>query len=221
MQIKIPEKIVSQFQEAIQPLKELIAKQPNAWLVGSIGAVILVNVLVILMPLLNSFFTTSSKMSVMKKEIVEVRRDRELEGQIKMEEQSADKALMEAEERLALGDISLYLEMLSAIASETGVKISSIQPQQQPVVARGQKQSGGPEKKEKVEEYKPAGFEISGVSGYHQIGRFVSKIENYKTFILIEDLMIRAQEEDPRSHLLRMKIRMIRKVEPEKKKNTK
>ncbi len=218
MPIKIPEKLnaalqkaSSQFQELIQPLKELVSKQTNAWLVGGIGAIIVLDVLLILMPLLGSFFTTSTQMAVMRKEISQVKQDKKDESALKQELEKTGSTLAAREGKLATGDISLYLETLSTIASETGVHIETIQPLTPPAGKDDRN-----DKKEAGEVYVPAYFQITAVSGYHEIGKFVSKIENYGIFIKVNEMSIRGVEDAPRAHLMTMKIEMIRKNEDRK-----
>ncbi|MFH1665753.1 MAG: type 4a pilus biogenesis protein PilO [Candidatus Omnitrophota bacterium] len=91
-----------------------------------------------------------------------------------------------------------FLEELSAIASDSGVKILSITPEDLKAVAIEGENSGY---------YKEMPIIITAKSGYHQLGNFVSNLERGKRFIAIDDLDINYDNKFPRRHNIRMVLK--------------
>ncbi|MFH1678510.1 MAG: type 4a pilus biogenesis protein PilO [Candidatus Omnitrophota bacterium] len=58
-----------------------------------------------------------------------------------------------------------------------------------------------------VEGYSPAIIDLEITAGYHQLGRFLSELENHSTLIAVEELDIRCSDEDPSEHEVELKIK--------------
>lgn len=87
--------------------------------------------------------------------------------------------------------ISALLESLSEIAKASDVKITAVKPYA--AVAGGQ--SG-----ESVGAYQKFPIMVKAVCGYHQLGRFLNKLENAETFMRITDIKITGSNDNPREH---------------------
>jgi len=87
-------------------------------------------------------------------------------------------------------EIPELLEGLASIAKVSGVKILSITP-------LDLKESDDRDAKGY---YKEMPITITAESGYHQLGQFISNLEEGSRFISIEDLRIQSNEASPRRH---------------------
>jgi len=96
-------------------------------------------------------------------------------------------------------EIPEFLEELSGTAKTSGVKILSITP------ARG-KDADKDEQKTEVY-YKDVPIVITAQSGYHELGHFISNLEESKRFITIEDLSIKSDLRTPREHSVTINLK--------------
>ncbi len=85
--------------------------------------------------------------------------------------------------------IPALLENLSDIARSSGMKIISIVPLEDKgaAIQRGQA-------------YQAIPIQITAKAGYHELGRFVSTLENSGRFMKIADMRIRANAANPKKH---------------------
>jgi type IV pilus assembly protein PilO len=98
-----------------------------------------------------------------------------------------------AEKRLpAEREIPSLLESLSDMARRCNVKIVSITPVVVPVKAERSSRSRPV--------YQEIPIAITAKSGYHELGSFISKLENSDRFMMVDDIEIRANKANPRSH---------------------
>ena len=92
-------------------------------------------------------------------------------------------------------ELPQFLEELSLTAEESGVKILSITP-------------APPSKVDKSGEYyREAPIVITAESGYHELGDFISNLEESERFITIEDLLIRSDVKIPRKHKVTINLK--------------
>ena len=91
-------------------------------------------------------------------------------------------------------EIPRLLESLSKIAGDSGVKILAIKP-----VAAVQGQDA-----KDSEIYLTIPIEIEARSGYHELGRFLEKLERGERFIMIDNIEINANPESIHSHDVRL-----------------
>lgn len=83
-------------------------------------------------------------------------------------------------------EIQRLLENLSKIASESDVKIIGIKPLD--------KEGLGVKKKKAI--YQEFPIEIIAKSGYHQLGKFLQKLEGGERFIMVKDIEITTDPDD-------------------------
>ena len=86
-------------------------------------------------------------------------------------------------------EIPSLLENLSAMARNSGIKIVGITP----VVSKD-------EKVDKNRIYKEIPILISAKSGYHELGRFLSALENADRFMKVADMEIKSNTTSPKKH---------------------
>lgn len=88
-------------------------------------------------------------------------------------------------------EIFSLLQGLSEIAKSSGLKIIAIKPH--PAVIATQKDT-------KTGAYQKFPISINARCGYHQLGRFLNKLENADTFMRITDISITSNPQDPLEH---------------------
>lgn len=87
-------------------------------------------------------------------------------------------------------EIPTLLESLSGMAKTSGVKIESIMP-----IARKEEKSQATN-----QVYQEIPILITAQSGYHELGSFISKLENSERFMKIVDISIKANKLTPKRH---------------------
>jgi type IV pilus assembly protein PilO len=87
-------------------------------------------------------------------------------------------------------EIPKLLESLSKIAGESDVKLIAVKPLEM--------KAFGPEGLGDV--YQEIPIEIEAISGYHQFGEFLAKLETGKRFMMIRDLTITSDKENTKRH---------------------
>lgn len=87
-------------------------------------------------------------------------------------------------------EIPRLLENLSDIAKASSVKIKGIRP----ITSRGY----GSGEESKI--YQAIPIEVIALSGYHELGRFLQKLETGERFIKLKDLSIRANPTGGKRH---------------------
>lgn len=88
-------------------------------------------------------------------------------------------------------EIPSLLENLSTMAKESNIKIVGIAP-----AMPHTREDGGA----KDQAYQEMPILISAKSGYHELGFFLSKLENSDRFMKVADIDIRANKSSPRKH---------------------
>ena len=103
-------------------------------------------------------------------------------------------------------EIPKFLEELAQVAKASSVKILSITPMETKQAEEGDNPY-----------YAVMSVKITAKSGYHQLGGFVSSLENGKRFIEVEDIIIKNDENFPRRHTVEMVLKTYVSIENEKK----
>ena len=201
------DKIKEQLTTVFQPVRDLIDRQKSASLMIAAGVVILLDVVLILMPLVQSVYKNTTRNSVLTKDINEVHGDKRDEDKLKTSLEKTRQKLEENESILALGDISLYLGTLSAMAQETGVHLSAVHP----ILPSTPKDDKSASNSKSESAYEATYFSISATAGYHALAGFVERMENSKTFIKVVRIQITGVKERSKEHDASITIKMIRK----------
>lgn len=90
-------------------------------------------------------------------------------------------------------EIPSLLEYLSAVAFESRVKIVEIRPLRE--ITAKEISPGEPKKL-----YLKVPVVIEALSGYHELGSFINKLENSPRFMKIDDIQIQGNPKDPKNH---------------------
>lgn len=106
-------------------------------------------------------------------------------------------------------EIPEFLENLSVIAKDSGLKILGITPSQL-------KKAVGADKTSQY--YREMPVNISAKSGYHQLGYFINSVENGERFVTVKDLKIWYDPKMPRMHNVAIVLTTYVWVENEQKK---
>lgn len=101
-------------------------------------------------------------------------------------------------------DIPELLEKFASVAKKSNVTIESITPYE--FVSTKSKKGDN-------RYYREMPILITAKSGYHQLGDFLSSLEQTNRFIAIEDLRIRYDSRTPRKHNVRMVLKTYVSVE--------
>lgn len=88
-------------------------------------------------------------------------------------------------------EIPNLLENLSDMAKGSNIKITSIMPAQASPENNAQRQS---------KLYQEIPIRITAKSGYHELGRFLSNLENSDRFMKVTDIEIKANKASPKQH---------------------
>ena len=195
---------ISLFEKLIEPFQVLFERHKKRVVIALMIAVAVLNVVFILFPLGLSLYRNSSQIEMVKTEIHSVRGDQKLEDKLQESLKDMRAKLTKAEERAAVGDISHYLEVLSKLSQETNFKIITIQPVRKTLtVLEIEERTPVP--------YQYTQFEITANSGYHSLGKFVSRLENYPVLIKISTIRIDGIPSSPEMHRINLRIQMIQK----------
>lgn len=190
-----------------EKLKEFLNNDQNrSYLVLGITAILAVLYLVFaILPKFTDLSAASRKVNELNYKINLVnnrvkRLDKMIEQlkELRTEVESYSKGLPDEKE------IPEFLEELSSIAKVSDVKILSITPLELKVVGQEQKGNGY---------YREMPIHITAKSGYHQLGAFISKLEQGKRFITIENLRIQNDKESPRRHTIKIVLKTYVSVE--------
>jgi hypothetical protein len=195
--------LVDRFRETFAVL---IERHKKRVVVGLVLAVVAADVIWVLVPLLSALYGASVESRAISESVNAIRDDRAREDQIAKGLETAKARLAKTEERAAVGDISLYMEALSRIANETGVKIIAIKP-------TGHLRPETPEedKSKTPPPYRTEYFEITAMSAYHALGRFLARIETNPVFIKVLKMKIEGNPDAPLEHEVKMNVLMVQK----------
>lgn len=184
----------------IQVIKEFLSDETKRMYVilGGTAIIALLYAVVFIFPTFTSFSKVTTevkeineKMNFINQSIFKMAHRKELLEKLQLELDSYAGGLPNEKE------ISGFLENISIIAKTSGVKILAITP------------SGL--KPLKIEDtgiyYYEMPISITAKSGYHELGRFISEIEQGKRFMTVEGLQIRDNKNTPRKHDVRLVLK--------------
>ncbi len=159
---------------------------------GAAMAIIVLDYFLLINPVIGVVMSTSPKLAVMKRQLEELKDDHRNKPLIEQTWEATKKRLAEAESHLvASNELPALLENLSALAQDSGVKIISLKPIE--TVAKT-------EKAENVRRYHSIPIEINALSGTHELGKLLSKLESGPTFFRVTDIKITADSANIRRH---------------------
>ena len=142
-------------------------------------------------PKIVELMTLFKDMRVMKNDISRVKDALAREGMLKKRVANMQEQVTLYEKKLPTEhEVPMLLEELSQMAKETYVKILGISPVYVKVGSAD----------DKPKPYKEIPISIHALSGYHQLGAFINKLENAGRFMKVSDIEIRASNKNKRAH---------------------
>ena len=131
------------------------------------------------------------KVGALNKDIKEVNKQIDSIGELKARINVLKEKVGQYETRLPTKkEIGSILNHLSALASQEDIKITGIKELE---TIKGEMQEG-------EQAYSGVPIEIDMKSGYHQLGKFISEIENSDRLMKIDDLEIKSTSENLTEH---------------------
>jgi len=148
----------------------------------------------LLIPLFQTISKTRIDIRTLREELKGVNESIGKEDMLKKKIASMNQTVSSYEKKLPTErEMPTILEEIARMARDTNVKIIGISP-------LGFKANTGGEKMP----YQEAPISITARGGYHEIGKFINKLENGSRFVSIADIMISGENEDKRVHSLEL-----------------
>ncbi|MFH0754890.1 MAG: type 4a pilus biogenesis protein PilO [Candidatus Omnitrophota bacterium] len=97
-------------------------------------------------------------------------------------------------------EVSAVLKTISTLANEYDVKIDQMVPQKNDGTVLVKNEDGS---------YGSLAILIKARTGYHQLGRFLSRLEKDRIYWHLENMEIAANAADPVHHLVKMQMRVL------------
>ncbi|MBL7155564.1 MAG: type 4a pilus biogenesis protein PilO [Candidatus Omnitrophica bacterium] len=176
------------------PQLELDESKKKILLFYGVGLLVLfaVYIFVFLSPSIARLFSLIPEVRVLRMEMKAVYDDLGFEAKLKERSKTLQDKLGGYEEKLSREkELPILFGNISKMARSSRVKILSITP----LEVRKRETN---DKKESVYEELP--IAISAQSGYHELGEFISKMENDKRYLQVSDIKIKSNTANPRKH---------------------
>ena len=179
-------------------------------IVGSVAFIAFIYFILIVVPGFNELFKVSREAGDLRNRVetakmmitrIDLRR-----GKLENLNEEVDK---HAKHLPAQKEITALLGGFSSIAKNSNIKILSIIPYDLKAV-----EIDG--KKDKY--YSEMPIQIKAIGGYHQLGTFITKLEQEKRVIVIDDVQIRYNKNNPRLHDIEMMVKTYVSMEDQKNK---
>lgn len=153
-----------------------------------------------LSPVIHTLARTVPAYMAAETDLQNMRDDKKNEADIKARLERLETELAAQEKRIEAADqIDALLEGLSKEASQSGVRITSLSPSEE-----------GP--RVKVGAYTSLPIDIKATAGTHELGDFLSRLEAGETAFKILDLKINENTQNPKKHLVQIKVETYRKA---------
>jgi type IV pilus assembly protein PilO len=150
----------------------------------------------LLRPQIVGLMTNNSKIHKLEADVKNIECDAAKIGKLKNEIGKSKDKIDKCENMLPVEqEIPSLLENLSSMAKASGIKIVAITP----AIVRE-------EKAEKDRIYQEIPIMINARSGYHELGRFLSGLENSNRFMKVADINIKSNGTNQRQHDVELRI---------------
>ncbi len=154
-----------------------------------------------LSPVMKSLSHTIPAYMASETELQNMRDDKKNETDILKRLERTEVELQLREKAIEAGSqMDTLLEALSKQAAQSGVRITSLSPLEE---------GGG----KKVGIYSSIPIAIKATAGTHELGAFLSSLENGETEFKVLDLKVGENSQNQKKHLIEMKVETYRKVE--------
>ena len=177
------------------------APRERLFMVGfAIALVLALDYLFWLQPVTRTIAATWPKLSVHQAELDELRLDKKNENLIQKKWEETRKRLEDNEGRIgASSQIATVLENLSKLASDSGIRITSLKPVENINPSRSKL-------------YYAVPIRLSATAGTHEMGVFLMRLEMADTFYKITDLKIAANPSNEKKHLVELMVETYKKA---------
>jgi len=150
-------------------------------------------VFLFLKPSLTKLFDVLPKVRERKVDIRSVRNDLTLEHKLKARLEDLGKRSVEYDKKLSReSELPVILENISKIARSSRVKILSLDPQKEKSGGKGA--------------YLEVPIVISAQSGYHELGMFISRLENSMRYMRVFNIYVKTGGANSKRHAVRFTV---------------
>ncbi len=179
-------------------------KEKQLIVIVFLAAFLAIDYFLLVKPCIDYLYKNTPEIASLKSRLDEMRQDQKNKALI--EKNWKDTALeLETREKMFISpnEIPALIENLSKTASDSRVKILSLQP-----VEAARKE----DKKDSKDEHLPIPIKIDGLAGAHELGSFLARLESGETFIRITDMRINSNPQDSHRHLIGLDIEAYKKA---------
>ncbi len=183
-------------------INERNPREKQMIIVLGLSGMLLLDYWILIHPVIKTYRQIFSQTAPLEAELAGLRDDQKNKKFIAKNWNQA-KANLEVSEKRFIGpnEMPAFLENLSKLAFDSGVKVMSLQPLEKP-----NKNS----KKERVNPYSSIPIRMSATGGTHEFGKFLSWLEHNPTFIRVKDIKIASNSVDDHRHMLELEIEVYR-----------
>ena len=162
--------------------------------------VLLVDYFIWLAPVTHAITKTMPGLSALHQELDTLREDKKASREIQGKWDEIQAGLIEKEKGFQGPDqLPALLENLSKLASEAGVRITSLKPVGESIPVSGKLYFSVP-------------IQLNASASTHELGAFLSKLETDVTFFKVSNLKITQNMVNPRKHTIEMMLETYQKV---------
>jgi Tfp pilus assembly protein PilO len=155
--------------------------------------------LLIVNPMIGVFMKIMPKISVERAALIELKDDKRNSDKIGSDWIDTRAKLTDIDKRFVASDaMPQLLENLSKMASESGIRITSLKPNESA--------------KAETPGFARVPIRVNAAGGGHELGRFLAKLESAGTFFKITNLKITADEAEPKRHRIEIDVEAYRKT---------
>lgn len=188
------------------PFKKIPLDNKTLLLIGvAITIIIYVDWTFILRPQIQKTSKLTIKIKAIKTDLARLRRD--LSDMDSLKSKTGYGTSFKAKELVAAGNLPLLLKEISDLAKKNQVKIMQIKPTWE---TKDIKSSPANPSKNQSLNVGLIALDIS--SDYHHIGGFINDLENYKTFLVVDELKIAANA----NNFLKQDVKLVLKTNVKK-----
>ena len=168
-----------------------------------LSGIIFLDYWILIDPVVKTYLQVNSKSAPLEAELKDLKDAQKNRKLIEKNWNQAKTNLEMSEKRfIGVNEMPTFLENLSKLALDSGVKVISLQPLELP-----KKNT----KKASIDPYTGVPIRMSAIAGTHEFGRFLSSLENNTPFIKVTDIKISSNPPDDRRHRLELDIEVYRK----------
>ena len=174
-------------------------REKKMMLILAVGIALFVDFWIFVYPGVALLGRTLPGLSTGQQELNELREDKKNHAMIEKKAKDVQEKLEGMEKRfVGVDETPVLLENLSKLALDSGIKITSLKPIEGSAV-------------QNASSYSTLPIQIDAIGGAHECGQFLSSLENNQTLFRLTDMKISENSQDPRRHLLWVKLEAFRR----------